>query len=67
MKVSKEELKKSFTTNTEAFLVNNVIMSALSISSLLVIASKYADHGLLSGTCCSPRAENSCRPISAWN
>jgi sterol desaturase/sphingolipid hydroxylase (fatty acid hydroxylase superfamily) len=48
MKVSKDELKKSFTTNTEAFLVNNVIMSALSISSLLVIASNYADHGLLS-------------------
>jgi sterol desaturase/sphingolipid hydroxylase (fatty acid hydroxylase superfamily) len=47
MPVSKEELKKSFSTNTGAFLLNNVIMSVLSISSLLIVASKYSDYGLL--------------------
>lgn len=49
MQVSKEELKKSFATNTGAFLVNNMIMSVFSISSLLIVASNYAHYGLLSG------------------
>lgn len=47
MKVSKEELKKSFKTNTGAFLVNNIIMSVLSISSLIIVASNYSQYGLL--------------------
>ncbi|GLI92406.1 sterol desaturase family protein [Methylocystis echinoides] len=45
--VAKEELKKSFATNTGAFLINNLIMSALSLSSLLIVASNYAHYGLL--------------------
>jgi sterol desaturase/sphingolipid hydroxylase (fatty acid hydroxylase superfamily) len=52
--VAKEELKKSFTTNTGAFLLNNVIMSVFSISSLLVVASNYAHYGLLGGMLDSP-------------
>lgn len=47
MEISKEELKKSFKTNTGAFLINNVIMSVLSISSLLIVASNYSHYGLL--------------------
>jgi sterol desaturase/sphingolipid hydroxylase (fatty acid hydroxylase superfamily) len=47
MQVSKEELKKSFATNTGAFLVNNLIMSIFSVSSLLIVASNYAQYGLL--------------------
>jgi len=49
MPVAKEELKKSFATNTGAFLVNNVIMSVFSISSLLIVASNYSQYGLLGG------------------
>jgi sterol desaturase/sphingolipid hydroxylase (fatty acid hydroxylase superfamily) len=49
MPVPKDELKKSFKTNTGAFLVNNVIMSIFSISSLLLVASNYAQYGLLGG------------------
>jgi sterol desaturase/sphingolipid hydroxylase (fatty acid hydroxylase superfamily) len=49
MPMSKEELKKSFATNTGAFLVNNIIMSVFSISSLLIVASNYAHYGLLGG------------------
>lgn len=41
------ELKQSFATNTSAFLINNVIMSALSLSSLLIVAANYSHHGLL--------------------
>jgi sterol desaturase/sphingolipid hydroxylase (fatty acid hydroxylase superfamily) len=47
MKIPKEELKKSFATNTGAFLVNNLIMSVFSISSLLIVASNFAHYGLL--------------------
>lgn len=39
----------SFSTNTSAFLVNNVIMNAFSVSSLLIVAGRYANYGLLSG------------------
>ena len=46
-KFSKEDLKASFATNTGAFLVNNVIMSIFSLSSLLIVASNYAQYGLL--------------------
>ncbi|WP_245434681.1 sterol desaturase family protein [Methylocystis rosea] len=41
-------LKASFSTNTSAFLINNVIMNVLSVSSLLVVASNYSNYGLLS-------------------
>ncbi len=47
-------LKRSFSTNTSAFLFNNVIMSALSVSSLLVVAENYSHHGLLSGLADGP-------------
>ncbi|MFY9628967.1 MAG: sterol desaturase family protein [Methylocystis sp.] len=49
LKTPSSELKQSFSTNTSAFLINNVIMSALSLSSLLVVAANYSNHGLLSG------------------
>jgi len=42
-------LKQSFSTNTSAFLINNIIMSALSLSSLLVVAANYSKYGLLGG------------------
>jgi sterol desaturase/sphingolipid hydroxylase (fatty acid hydroxylase superfamily) len=41
-------LKRSFSTNASAFLSNNLIMSLLSISSLLVVAEHHSHHGLLS-------------------
>jgi sterol desaturase/sphingolipid hydroxylase (fatty acid hydroxylase superfamily) len=41
-------LKRTFSTNASAFLVNNIIMNFLSVSSLLVVAENYAHHGLLS-------------------
>ena len=48
-KFSKEDLKASFATNTGAFLVNNIVMSILSLSSLVLVASNYAHYGLLGG------------------
>jgi len=48
VKVPTAALRRSFSTNTSAFLFNNVIMSLLSVSSLLVVAQNYASHGLLS-------------------
>jgi len=47
MPLSKEELKASFKTNTGAFLLNNVIMSLFSLSSLVLVASNYSHYGLL--------------------
>ncbi len=47
-------LKASFSTNASAFLVNNVIMNALSVSSLLVVAGRYAQYGLLGGVADGP-------------
>ena len=41
--------KESFSTNTTAFLVNNLILSTLSASSLFLVAQQFASHGLLSG------------------
>lgn len=49
-----ESLKESFSTNTSAFLVNNLIMNALSVSSLLVVAGRYAHYGLLGGVADGP-------------
>jgi sterol desaturase/sphingolipid hydroxylase (fatty acid hydroxylase superfamily) len=40
--------KESFVTNTTAFLVNNVILTALRASSLFLIAQRFASYGLLS-------------------
>lgn len=45
--VSKDLMKKSLVTNTGAFILNNVIMSLLSISSLILVASNYSSYGLL--------------------
>jgi sterol desaturase/sphingolipid hydroxylase (fatty acid hydroxylase superfamily) len=42
-------LKRSFSTNTSAFLFNNIAMNVLSVSSLLVISANYSHHGLLRG------------------
>ena len=41
--------KESFMTNTTAFLVNNLILSVLQVSSLFLVAQQFASHGLLSG------------------
>lgn len=49
LKTPSSELKQSFSTNTSAFLINNVIMSALSLSSLLIVAANYSYYGLLGG------------------
>ncbi len=47
-------LKASFSTNASAFLINNVIMNLLSVSSLLVVAAAYSRHGLLGGVADGP-------------
>ncbi len=47
--VSTSSLKESFKTNASAFLVNNMVMNALSLSSLFVVAQRYGSHGLLHG------------------
>ena len=41
--------KESFVTNTEAFLINNLILTTLKASSLFLVAQQFASHGLLSG------------------
>ncbi len=40
-------LRQSLTTNASAFLFNNLVMNALSLSSLFVVAQRYGAHGLL--------------------
>src|SRR4029077_7518553 len=47
--VAAKVLRQSYATNTSAFLFNNVIMSILSVSSLLVVAAEYSQYGLLGG------------------
>ncbi|RTL88082.1 MAG: fatty acid hydroxylase family protein [Hyphomicrobiales bacterium] len=42
-------LRQSLTTNASAFLFNNLVMNALSLSSLFVVAQRYGSHGLLHG------------------
>lgn len=42
-------LRESFTTNVSAFLLNNLVMNALSLSSLFIVAQRYGAHGLLHG------------------
>ena len=41
-------VKKSFVTNTTAFLFNNIILTILKASSLFFVAQKFSSHGLLS-------------------
>lgn len=41
--------KESVVTNTTAFLVNNLTITALRATSLFFIAQQYASHGLLGG------------------
>jgi sterol desaturase/sphingolipid hydroxylase (fatty acid hydroxylase superfamily) len=47
-KLASASLKQSFSTNTSAFIFNNIIMNILSVSSLLVVAENYSHYGLLS-------------------
>ena len=47
-KVAMTGLRRSFSTNTSAFLFNTLTMNVLSITSLLVIAANYSHYGLLS-------------------
>ena len=47
-KVAMTGLRRSFSTNTSAFLFNTMTMNVLSITSLLVIAANYSHYGLLS-------------------
>jgi len=47
LKTPNSRLRESFSTNTSAFLFNNVVMSLLAVSSLLVVAENYAYSGLL--------------------
>jgi len=47
-------LKQSFSTNTSAFIINNIIMNLLSVSSLLVVAENYSHYGLLGGMADGP-------------
>jgi len=41
-------VKKSFVTNTTAFLFNNIILTILRASSLFFVAQKFSSHGILS-------------------
>lgn len=41
-------MKKSFVTNTTAFLFNNIILTILKASSLFFVAQKFSSHSLLS-------------------
>jgi sterol desaturase/sphingolipid hydroxylase (fatty acid hydroxylase superfamily) len=47
-------LKRSLSTNTSAFLFNNVTMNIMSVTSLLVVAARYSHYGLLSGLADGP-------------
>lgn len=47
-KLSKKNLKHSYLTNMGLFLINSVVMSLLSVTSLFLLAKHYADRGLLS-------------------
>jgi sterol desaturase/sphingolipid hydroxylase (fatty acid hydroxylase superfamily) len=46
-RTSTSSLRQSFTTNASAFLFNNLVMNALSLSSLFVVAQSYGSNGLL--------------------
>lgn len=46
---SAKVFKESFVTNVTAFLVNNLILATLRVTSLFFIAQQYSNFGLLSG------------------
>ncbi|MGY6274560.1 sterol desaturase family protein [Methylomonas sp. MgM2] len=46
---AKEIYKGSIVTNTTAFLINNIILTALRASSLFLVAQQFSSFGLLSG------------------
>jgi sterol desaturase/sphingolipid hydroxylase (fatty acid hydroxylase superfamily) len=47
-KLPKKYLRQSYTTNFNLFIVNSIAMSLVSASSLLILAERYSDKGLLS-------------------
>jgi sterol desaturase/sphingolipid hydroxylase (fatty acid hydroxylase superfamily) len=46
-KLPKNHLRQSYKTNFSLFIVNSIAMSLVSASSLLVLAERYSDKGLL--------------------
>ena len=46
-KLPKKHLRQSYQTNFSLFIVNSIALSLVSASSLLVIAERYSDKGLL--------------------
>ena len=46
-KLAKKHLRQSYKTNFSLFIVNSIALSLVSASSLLVIAERYSDKGLL--------------------
>ena len=52
--IARSSLKRSLSTNTSAFLFNNVTMNIMSVTSLLVVAATYSRYGLLSGLADGP-------------
>lgn len=53
-KLPKKYLRQSYKTNFSLFIVNSVAMSLVSASSLLILAERYADKGLLNTLTTSP-------------
>ena len=47
-KLPKKHLRQSYQTNFSLFIVNSIALSLVSASTLLVIAERYSDKGLLS-------------------
>ncbi len=43
-----KHLRQSYKTNVSLFIVNSIVISLVSASSLLVLAERYSDKGLLS-------------------
>ena len=46
-KLPKKHLRQSYKTNFSLFIVNSIAMSLVSASSLLILAERYSDKGLL--------------------
>lgn len=46
-KMLPKQLRQSYRTNIELFIVNSIVMSLLSVPSLLILAEKFSDKGLL--------------------
>jgi len=46
-KLPKKHLRQSYKTNISLFIVNSITMSVVSASTLLIIAERYSDKGLL--------------------